>query len=31
MDVVAIIIFGVFVVAFVVLGVMITRPIDENE
>ena len=31
MDVAALIVFGVFAVAFVVLGVMITRPMDENE
>jgi len=31
MDVAALIIFGVFAVAFVVLGVMIVRPMDENE
>ena len=31
MDVAALIIFGVFAVAFVVLGVMIVRPMGENE
>ena len=31
MEVAAIIISGVFLVAFVILGVMIIRPMDENE
>jgi len=31
MDVAAVIISGVFAVAFIVLGVMIIRPMDENE
>jgi hypothetical protein len=30
MDIAALIVFGVFAVAFVVLGVMITRPMDEK-
>ena len=31
MDIAALIIFGVFAVAFVVLGIMITRPMNEND
>jgi len=31
MDVVGLIIGGVFLVLFVIIGVMIVRPMDENE
>jgi hypothetical protein len=31
MDIAALIIGGIFLVAFVVLGIMIVRPMDENE
>jgi len=31
MDITALIVGGIFLVVFVVLGVMIVRPMDENE
>jgi hypothetical protein len=31
MDIAALVVGGIFLIAFVVLGVMITRPMDENK
>ena len=31
MDIAALVVGGIFFIAFVVLGVMITRPMDENN
>ena len=31
MDIVALVVGGIFFIAFVVLGIMITRPMDENK
>ena len=31
MDVATVVIMGIFFIAFVILGIMITRPMDENK